>query len=86
MARKKRENVKDEPLAIFADVYANKFIKKLEIENRRRFTLKEVIDFLPNMHLRDTLALHVAGKVIQKLGNEKLGNGKFQLEFFKFHP
>lgn len=78
MARKKREKVKDEPLATFADVYANKFIKKLETENRRRFTLKEVIDFLPNIRLRDILALHVAGNVIQKLGN-----GKFQLEFFR---
>jgi hypothetical protein len=77
MARKKREKVKDEPLAIFAEIYASKFIKKLENENRRSFSLKEVIDFLPNTHLRDILALHVAGNVIQKLGN-----GKFQLKFF----
>ena len=78
MTRKERKEIKDEPLAIFAEIYASKFIKKLENENRRSFSLKEVIDFLPNIRLRDILALHVAGNVIQKLGN-----GKFQLEFFR---
>jgi len=60
--------------------YAKSFIEKLKNENRRSFTLDEIINFLPESNVRDVLALHVASKVIQELSTDKK---KIELRFFK---
>jgi hypothetical protein len=75
---KLRKPVREDPFAVFAEKHAEIFIKKLQEENRKSFTLQEILDFLPPNPRKDILALHVAGAVIKKLGN-----GKFQFEFFR---
>jgi len=59
--------------------YAKSFIEKLKSENRRSFTLDEVISFLPKNNVRDVLALHVASKVIEELSEGK----KVEFRFFR---
>jgi len=65
-----------DPFEVFGKKQAEKFIKKLEEENRKYFLLREIIDEMPENSLREIFALHVASHVIKKLG------GKFNFRFF----
>ena len=69
--------MKRDPFEVHGRKHAEKFIKRLEEENRKYFSLKEIID---EMHekgsMREVFALYVAAHVIKKMG------GKFKFRFF----